>query len=209
MQYGEVQVLLHSSIRINGSKTLYFDPFRIDEEIYDADIVFVTHEHFDHFSPEDMKKVIKDETLFVMPASMKKCADRLPVSADRVTWLNPGESAEVLGVKIEAIPAYNMLKPFHTRSFGWIGYLVTMDDTVYYIAGDTDRTVENRQVKCDVALLPISGLYTMDASEAARLVNEMKPKAAIPTHYGSVVGSKWDAVKFFDSITEEDIIKRV
>ena len=102
----------------------------------------------------------------------------------------------VQGIKFETIPAYNTNKTFHPKENGWVGYIITLDDIRYYIAGDTDITEENRKVKCDVAFVPVGGTYTMNYSEAAELVNIIKPKIAVPIHYGSVVGTKQDATTF-------------
>lgn len=199
----EVQVLIHSCIRIEGEKTIYFDPFRLEEEIYDADIVFITHEHMDHFSPEDIKRVEKEDTVFIAPKSMEKRVNSILKGEQKAFYLSPNEKTTILGLEIETIPAYNVAKPFHEKTKGWLGYIVTMGGTRYFICGDSDKTVENRKVKCDVAMVPIGGLYTMDAKEAARLINEMKPAMAIPVHYGSIVGTKWDAVTFFDNLSPD------
>ena len=102
----------------------------------------------------------------------------------------------VQGIKFETIPAYNTNKTFHPKENGWVGYIITLDDIRYYIAGDTDITEENRKVKCDVAFVPVGGTYTMDFKEAAQLINEIQPKIAVPIHYGSVVGTKQDATDF-------------
>lgn len=102
----------------------------------------------------------------------------------------------VQGIKFETIPAYNTNKTFHPKENYWVGYIITLDGIRYYIAGDTDITEENRKVKCDVAFVPVGGTYTMNYSEAAELVNIIKPKIAVPIHYGSVVGTKQDATNF-------------
>nr|MCR5083607.1 MBL fold metallo-hydrolase [Parasporobacterium sp.] len=114
------------------------------------------------------------------------------------------ESKEIAGLKIETVPAYNTLKPFHTKSAGWVGYILEVKGQRIYIAGDTDATKEAREVKCDIALVPIGGTYTMNAKAAAELVNEMQPKVAIPVHYGSIVGSSKDADKF-ESLVEAPV----
>ncbi len=108
-----------------------------------------------------------------------------------------------LGIKFEAIPAYNTNKQFHPKENGWVGYIIEIQGIKYYIAGDTDITEENRKVKCDVTFVPVGGTYTMDFKEAAMLINEIKPKIAIPTHYGSVVGTKQDATDFIKLLHPE------
>lgn len=198
--YDEVQVLTHSSIRIAGSKRLYFDPFKVQNESRDADIIFVTHDHFDHFSPEDIRKVAKGETILVLPASMKGEESKAGFHTANTVFLAAGQTVEIGGVTAEAVAAYNRLKAFHSKSAGFLGYIVTMDGSRYYVTGDTDDTPECRQVKCDVAVVPVGGTYTMNAKEAAALVNAIRPALAIPSHYGSVVGSEKDADTFLKAI---------
>ncbi len=115
---------------------------------------------------------------------------------------------ELKGQMVKAIPAYNKLKPFHPKSKNWMGYLLTMDDVTYYVAGDTDITTENRAVKCDVALVPVGGKFTMDYKDAAKLVNEIRPQLAVPTHYGRVAGSSDDG-RHFAELVDEKIEVRV
>ena len=110
--------------------------------------------------------------------------------------LTPGDQQDIDGITIQAVPAYNRLKPFHPKRNGWNGYVVTMDGVRYYVAGDTDAMKELSSVSCDVALVPVGGTYTMTAKEAAKLINEIKPLVAIPTHYGSIVGKPEDAEVF-------------
>ncbi len=196
--YEEVQVLEHSSIRIGGEKILYFDPFHIKGEAQDADRIFITHEHYDHFSVEDIERVKKQDTVLVMPESMR--GKESAVGAARVLFMKPGDVTEADNVRVEAVAAYNRLKPFHTKGKGWLGYVVTMNAAVYFVAGDTDRNEENSGVHCDVALLPVGGTYTMDAKGAAELANMIKPKCAIPTHYGSIVGTEKDADQFLERL---------
>ena len=192
--FEEVEVLTHSSIKITGKRVIYFDPFEVKEESHDADLIFITHEHHDHFSPEDIKKVADEDTWIIMPESMKGHGENL--GNLKCKFVHPGGIIEAKGLMINAVPAYNRLKPFHTRGKGYAGYVVTMDDVRYYVAGDTDMTPDNQDIKCDVALIPVGGKYTMDYREADKLVNRMKPKLAVPTHYGTVVGSPDDGKKF-------------
>ena len=192
-----IDVFTHSSIRIrSGSGVIYVDPFKIREETHDADYVFVTHEHYDHFSPEDIAKVAKEGTVLVVPESMKAKASKETGKKISMITAVPGESFEFDDFSFEAIPAYNRLKPFHPRGAGWVGYVFDLGGKRIYVAGDTDLTAEARQVRCDVALVPIGGTYTMNAKQAAELVNAICPETAIPTHYGSVVGSENDAEAF-------------
>ena len=183
-----ITVNAHSSVRIEaGAKVVYVDPFMLQAEPKDADVVFLTHDHFDHFSPEDVEKVRKPETVFVMPASTAKAAAEL-LKKHRILTVAPGEKGEVDGLPFETVPAYNPAKPFHPQANHWVGYILTVDGLRVYVAGDTDATLEAAAVHCDVAMLPIGGKYTMDAPEAADLAARIRPAAVIPIHYGSVAG---------------------
>lgn len=197
MTLNNITVNTQSSIRIGGSKVLYFDPYLIPAAAHDADLIFITHEHYDHFEPESIAKLKKDNTLLVAPESMKKkVLSESGIAAENCLFYQPGESFEAGGVAAETIPAYNKLKPFHPKGKKWQGYVVTMDDTRYYVSGDTDVNEDIKKVRCDVALIPIGGFYTMDWKQAAEYIAQLKPKAVIPTHYGSIVGNKTDGEDF-------------
>ena len=194
-----IEINCHSSIKISKEKIIYVDPFKIKKDKNDADIVLVTHDHYDHFSPEDIEKIINNETIIVAPKTVKA------LSKMRNTVLvEPNNAYEVKGIKIETIPAYNVNKQFHQKDNQWVGYIIVIDKTRYYIAGDTDVTSENKQVNCDVAFIPVGGTYTMNYTEAAELVNTIKPKIVVPTHYGDIVGEKDDGEKF-KMLLDEDI----
>ena len=191
-----IEVLYHSSIRINKEKTIYIDPFKIDRNYNDADIVFITHDHFDHYSEEDIDKVINENTTIIIPEELLTKLLRKGINKNAIITVEPNEKYMVQGIKFETIPAYNTNKTFHPKKNGWVGYIIIINGIRYYIAGDTDITEENKKVKCDVAFVPVGGTYTMDFKEAANLINEIKPKIAIPIHYGSVVGTEQDAIDF-------------
>ena len=191
-----VKVLAHSAIRITGERTIYFDPFHLTEEAHDADLIFVTHDHYDHLSAEDIAKVAKADTLYVLPETCRESALEKGLPADRLVTMNPGEKRTAGGLEIEAVPSYNVMKLFHTKGKKWLGYVVTLDGLRYYVAGDTDNNEDVRKVRCDVALVPVGGTYTMTAKEAAALVNAIRPRAAVPTHYADIVGSVKDAERF-------------
>ena len=191
-----VEVLYHSSIKIKDNKIIYIDPFKIDKDYNDADIVFITHDHFDHYSEEDIDKVINENTIIIIPEELLTKLLRKGINKNAIITVEPNEKYMVQGIKFETIPAYNTNKTFHPKENGWVGYSITLDDIRYYIAGDTDITEENRKVKCDVAFVPVGGTYTIDFKEAAQLINEIQPKIAVPIHYGSVVGTKQDATDF-------------
>ena len=198
-----ILVLTHSSIKIKNSKTIYFDPFKIDKNYNDADYIFITHSHYDHYSEEDIKKVRKKETKIIITSDLKERVKELGFENSNIIIVTPNEKYIIDTLKIETIPAYNNKKQFHPKSNNWVGYIIEINDEKYYIAGDTDITEENKKIKCDVALLPIGGTFTMNYEEAAELANIIKPKVVIPIHYGSIVGNKCDAEKFTKLINKE------
>ena len=191
-----IEVLYHSSIRINKEKTIYIDPFKIDRNYNDADIIFITHDHYDHYSEEDIDKVINENTVIVIPEELLTKVLKKGINKNAIITVKPNQKYMVQGIKFETVPAYNTNKTFHPKENGWVGYVIEINEIKYYIAGDTDITEENKKVKCDVAFVPVGGTYTMDFKEAAQLVNQIQPKVAVPIHYGSVVGTKQDAEEF-------------
>lgn len=205
MNLTNITVNTQSSIRIEGSKILYFDPYLIQTASHDADIIFITHEHYDHFDPKSIKMISKEGTLLVAPESTKKkTLSESGITAGQCLFMNPEERNEAGGLTVETIPAYNKLKPFHTKGKKWQGYIVTMDDLRYYVSGDTDVNEDIRKVQCDIALIPIGGFYTMDWKQAAEYTAQMKPKAVVPTHYGSIVGEKTDGQDFKKALQQMD-----
>ena len=198
-----MEVLYHSSIRISKNKAIYIDPFKIDKDYNDADIVFITHDHFDHYSEEDIDKVINENTTIIIPKELLTKILRKGINKNAVITVESNKEYMVQGIKFETIPAYNTNKTFHPKENDWVGYIIIINGIRYYIAGDTDITEENKQVKCDVAFVPVGGTYTMDFKEAASLINEIKPKIAIPIHYGSVVGTEQDAIDFIKLLHPE------
>lgn len=194
--FKDITVLCHSSIKIKKEKVIYIDPFKIDKNYNDADIIFITHDHYDHYSEEDIDKVKSNNTVIIAPEELVTKLLKKGFKQDQIMAVQPNKSYRIEGIKFETIPAYNTNKKFHPREKEWIGYIIEINEIRYYIAGDTDITEENKKVKCDVAFVPVSGTYTMDFKEAAYLVNEIKPKIAVPIHYGSVVGTVQDATDF-------------
>ena len=192
----KVEVLCHSSIKINKEKVIYIDPFKIDKNYNDADIIFITHDHYDHYSEDDTDKVKKNDTVIVAPEELLTKLLRKGFRQDYIITVAPDEQDMVEGIKFETVPAYNTNKQFHPKENDWVGYIIEIKGIRYYIAGDTDITPENKKVKCDVAFVPVGGTYTMDFKEAAILINEIQPKIAVPIHYGSVVGTTQDAIDF-------------
>ena len=185
-----IKWLGHAGFKIKGEKTIYIDPFKISDN-EPADIIIVTHEHFDHLSPEDIKKIQAEKTVIV---TTPDCFSKV---SGNVKTISPGKSIDVDGIKIEAVPAYNTNKHFHPKANGWIGVIVTVNGKRIYHAGDTDNIPEMSNLKnIDIALLPVSGTYVMTAEEAANAANRIMPKVAVPMHYGAIVGTSADAEKF-------------
>ena len=200
----KIQVLTHSSIKISKNKIIYVDPFNIEKNYNDADIIFITHSHYDHYSEKDIEKVRKENTFFVVPEDVKIELLHKGISNNKIESVKPNQTGEILGIKFEAIPSYNVNKKFHPKENNWVGYIIEIDGTRYYIAGDTDINEDNLKVKCDVCFVPVGGTYTMDYKEAAQFVNQIKPKIAVPIHYGSIVGTLNDAEQFI-SLLDENI----
>ena len=199
----KIEVFIQNSIRIvSDFATVYIDPFQMKEELHDADYVLITHPHYDHFSPEDIRKVAKADSILVVPEKMLDKAQEVTGDVGKIETVKPGVYRELNGLEFETVPAYNLLKPFHPKSAEWVGYVLRIDGKRIYIAGDTDATKEAKAVKCEVALVPIGGTYTMDAKKAAELVNAIRPNVAIPVHYGSIVGKPADGDIFAQNVKD-------
>ena len=198
---GNIEVFIQNSIRIRSRVgVIYIDPFQMKEEPKDADFVLITHDHYDHFSPEDIGKVSKADTILVVPEKMAAKAWEVSGMVGKIETVKPSVYREMGGLEFETVPAYNTLKPFHPKSAEWVGYILRIDGKRIYIAGDTDATKEAKAVKCDIALVPIGGTYTMDAKKAAELINTIRPDVAIPVHYGHIVGKPSDGEVFAENV---------
>ena len=178
-----IYVNTRSSIKITGTKTLYFDPLEIAGTPHDADMVFVTHEHYGHFSPDDIKKVLKEDTQIIVPLGMMNMAMEKIAPVQRLHGILPGQTENYGGVKCQGIPAYNTDKQFHPKNRNWLGYLAELDGKTYYAMGDTDATPEAAKVNADVIFIPIGGKYTMDAAQAAEFINGKQSELVVPIHY--------------------------
>ncbi|MEA1912533.1 MAG: MBL fold metallo-hydrolase [candidate division WOR-3 bacterium] len=183
----------HDTFKITNKLTIYTDPYNLKGELEKGDLILVTHDHYDHFSLEDIKKIEKDDTVIVAPPD---CARK----RSNIISIEVGERKELKGVQIQAVPAYNIGKDFHPKRNKWVGYIFIVDNVRIYHAGDTDIIPEMEDFKCDIALLPVSGIYVMTPDEAAEAALKINPKVAVPMHYGSIVGSLNDAKKFKEKL---------
>lgn len=187
-----VKVLEQNTIKINN---IYVDPYRIKEETHDAEMVFITHSHYDHLSLEDLKKIINDDTIVIAP---EDCGDKLSelFSDDKIFIVEPNKKYKLFDVRFETVPMYNTGKEFHPFDNAWVGYVLYIDDVSYYIVGDSDMTEEVINTNCDVLFIPIGGTYTMNVEEAVFATKLIEPKIVIPTHYATIVGEIEDGLKF-------------
>jgi len=205
----EITWLGHDSFLIKKEKTIYIDPYQIGGGP-PADIVLITHDHFDHLSLEDLRKIVGDKTVTVAARNCEHELSRL--GRGSVKYVSPGETVTVDDVAIRAVPAYNINKfrepgkVFHPREYGGVGYVLTVGGVTIYHAGDTDHIPEMAGLQPDIALLPVSGTYVMTAAEAAEAAKAIKPKIAIPMHYGAIVGTEKDAEEFKKLYGGETII---
>ncbi len=188
----------HDGFRMFAGKTVYIDPYKLLDEQHnrkDADIVLISHNHFDHLSLDDLKHVVGPNTTIV---AARECAAQLKPLGVETKLVAPGDRLTVQDVAVEVIAAYNTNKDFHPKADGKVGYVVTLGGLRIYHTGDTDIIPEMGSAKPDIALVPVSGTYVMTADEAAKATDELiKPKMlAIPMHYASIVGSEDDARRF-------------
>ena len=199
-----ISVNIQSSILISGNIKIYFDPIKMDRK-YDADYIFITHSHYDHFSKEDILNIKNDNTVIIGPYDIyDKCLE-MGFSKDKVIKVKPCEEYDYGVIRFKTVYAYNLNKTFHLKESNWVGYVLEFEGKKYYIAGDTDVIVDNLSVlkNIDVAFIPIGGTYTMDALEAADFVNKIKPKSVVPIHYGMVVGDEKNLKQFILNVSSD------
>ncbi|MDR4510470.1 MAG: MBL fold metallo-hydrolase [Nitrososphaeraceae archaeon] len=206
----KLEWLGHDGYKIITSDNLkiYIDPYKLDKKHNkkDAGIILISHNHFDHLSPEDLRMVRNENSLVI---AAKECVDKLKQEGFKnIKEVEPGEIFKEDGISIEVVPAYNVDKNFHPKVNKNVGFNITVNDISIYHCGDTDVIPEMKNIKTDIALVPVSGVYVMNAEEAALAVNDIiKPsKFAIPMHYGSIVGSEEDAIKFKKAVRTCDVL---
>lgn len=198
------KVLCHNSIKITGNKVIYIDPYKIAKNYNDADYIFCTHSHYDHFSEEDIKKVMKQNTKIITVKSSEEEAQKI-VGKENVLIVEPNKEYKIDDIEFKTTYAYNKNKAFHPKENMWVGFIIDFEGTKYYIAGDTDDLDELHSIECDVAFIPIGGTYTMNYEEAAEFANTIKAEVIVPTHYGLIVGNKEDGLKFEKLVKDKKV----
>lgn len=191
------EVIHHASIKFTGNKIIYFDPYKIEDELHDADYIFITHDHYDHYDLDSINNIRKETTKIILPKCLK--------NEDNYLVVEPDKEYKVDDLYFKTIRSYNTNKSFHPKEKEYVGYNILLDDKYYYIMGDTDRTPEAENVKTDVCFVPIGGVYTMTVDEAVNYINDIKPSKAIPIHYGLIVGEKNLGDLFKENIKDVEI----
>lgn len=193
----KIEWLGHDSFRLTGEKIVYIDPWKIENAAHNADVVLITHDHFDHFVVEDIDKVRHAKTLVIGPEMLRGKIE------GNVRLVKRGETLDADGIPLEVVPAYNLhpdRQKFHPDKYGGVGYIVTLNRTRIYHTGDTDAIPEMQNVRCDIMLVPVSGTYVCAPDEAIAAVKMVKPKLAIPMHWDSIVGTWQDANEFKEKV---------
>lgn len=190
----------HDTFKIAASKVIYLDPFELAGDPEPADVICISHDHYDHCSPDDVAKVRADHTVIV---AAENCRGKLEGD---VRLVKAGDRLDIDKLTIEVVPAYNVNKKFHPRQAGGVGYVLTLDGKRIYHAGDTDPIPEMEGLDVDIAMLPVSGVYVATAEEAVEAAEKLQPKVVIPMHYGSIVGSRADAERFKELWSGEVVI---
>lgn len=213
LKLGNVEIawLGHAGFRIKAdSRIIYIDPYQLSNpEI--ADIILITHPHYDHCSIPDLLKIAKDGTTIICPAQCQSSITKINKKIN-LQIIEPGDKIKVGNIKIQAVPAYNLNKPLHAKSERWLGYVIDCSKVIIYHAGDTDLIPEMEKLtgfgkagNKFIAFLPVSGNVNMNSEQAARAAMLIKPSLAVPMHFGSVLGTRKDAEDFCRLCKEKNI----
>ncbi len=181
-----INVFTQSAVKIESDKNIYFDPYQIKENYHDADYIFITHDHYDHYDESSIKNIQKESTIIIAPVCLKEKVAQL---TDNYLLVSPDKKYDLADISFETTFSYNINKQFHPKEKAYVGYKIKIENKYLYIMGDTDSIKENQNIKCDICFVPIGGTYTMDVKEAANYINTINPSVAIPIHYGSIVGN--------------------
>jgi len=203
----EVEWKGHAGFLIRDDKNIYIDPYKLGGGVGEvkADVILITHSHYDHCSIEDLQRIVKDGTIIVCPADCQSKLTKLHEQID-VKIMEPDNLLDLGFAEVKSVPAYNVDKEFHPKDENWNGYIIEIEGIKIYHAGDTDMIPEMSGLgKIDISLLPVGGTYTMNADEASRAARTIKPKLAVPMHYGEVVGSDESALRFVELCQQEGI----
>ena len=176
----KIEGLHHASIKLIGEEVIYFDPYNVKEKYQDADYIFITHDHYDHYDKESIENIRKEDTKIIVPTHLS--------NEEHHYLVEPNKHYEIDDLIFDTVPSYNIGKPYHPKEKGCVGYNIYLEKEWYYIMGDTDITEEAKLVKTDICFVPIGGVFTMDVAEASEYIQMIKPKKAIPIHYGQIVG---------------------
>ena len=205
----------HAGFLIENSKKIYIDPFQISEGLPKADLILITHSHYDHCSIEDLKKIVTKNTKIIMTADSQSKITKFDFPIKMII-IEPNQELNIFDIKISTIPSYNIDKDFHQKEEGWVGYLIKYNDVIIYHAGDSDIIPEMQKLtgykqknNKFIALLPVGGRFTMNPEEASEAAKIIKPSLAIPMHWGSIIGSKQDAEEFCELCNEKEIKTKI
>ena len=196
-----------SSIKIVYDKIIYFDPFKLKESYMDADYIFITHPHYDHFSKEDITKIKKDNTKIICISDIYEEVKSLGFIDDNILLVEVNKDYKIDDISFKTSPAYNIGKDYHKKEYGWVGYIINVCDKDIYFVGDSDYIESMNNIKCDIICIPIGGMYTMDYKDAVKVVKKIKPSIVIPMHYKTVVGSDKDAINLKRELEGEFEVK--
>ncbi len=194
-----ISINCQSSIKISDGLTIYFDPYDIKEKVSNADYIFITHPHWDHLDIDSINNIANEKTIIVGPSSVIEKLDK----SFNLLEVEPNKNYNLNSISFKTVPSYNIGRDYHPKDVRYVGYLLILNDITYYIPGDTDVIEELKELNADVIFLPVGGTYTMNREEAVELANTIKPKYAIPIHYGLAIGSREDAEYFIDNLNKE------